>query len=326
MIPVLSLRSNLLCAVLLTLTSTASCALQAGAQPARLPATSAARAPSAGLSSCGEHANHCLPADIYLVGEKAYEGNFNIAYAARQMTPPGPTGEATFVRAKNGAELVTKFFYATRPAQAADLAIGRVVLVSPNREKGIIRAPKTAKQALDGQWLVVRILDISTLQSGYVLTAGNRRVALNGIRVFDGDPSSQLTITGDFDEHFLSASHYHIATNALPEKGYRLGHVGLAIGDSGTGDFYNARTGSSQWTSHAWRTRPAGAEDLVLGNYVFYAGKRAGGLYRRTKSRQESLHSQWFIAKIVDVAKRDQGVVKTSSGHDVRVDALRVMR
>jgi len=280
---------------------------------------------------CTFPANHCLPADILFVDESEYNGNYSIAYAAKQTVAPGPTGEATFVRSKDGAEVITKFVYASRPAGASDLHIGRLALASPHKEEGVIRSPRTTEDALKGQWLVVRILDVSSIGQGYVLTTGNRRVAIDGMRVMDADASATLNVASDVDKHFLSSSHYHIAKKPLPEKGYDLIHVGLAIAPpaatrQGEGHYYNAKTGRPLWTAHAWLSRPATQQDLTVGRHVIYASKRKGGLHVPVASRQESLHQQWYVAKLVDTSQLYKGVVTTSQGHDVSLEALRVLR
>ncbi len=285
--------------------------------------------PAVGGPDCPNPENHCLAEDILFAGKKGFDKGYIYADPARMTAEPGPSGEATFMSVRDGANLVTSHYWRTRAAQANELAIGALAVMMHRSQGGFYVAPTTRDEANKHRWWIARIVSNNTLDQGYVVVSGGYKVNANGIRVIVGDESPTVAANRQEDAHFLQPGHWIVSKKPLPEKGYSYASLALAVKapseeTGGEGDFLLTRDGSYEWTRYAWQTRPATEADLRPGVHVFMLHRSKGGLYIAPESRVDALAKRWWTAKIVDASELYKGVVQVAGGYKVAVDGLRV--
>lgn len=282
-------------------------------------------------ADCPNPDNHCLTDDIVFAADKSFTRGYIYVDAARMVREPEGSGQAELLSTRNGQNLVTEHFWATRPASPDDLVVGRLAVMLHKGERGVYRRPKDRKEAESRRWWLARIVNVTPLDRGQVIVSGGHVVEADGIRVIDGDESPTTVVQGDEDAHYLTNSHWIFADKPLPDRGYIYASVGAVIEPpsrrtKNQGHFLDVRTGEALWSGHAWRTRPAGERDVRVGDFVAMAHIGDRGLYRAPKSREEAMGRRWWIAKVVDTSEMFKGVIGVAGGHKVSVDAARVIR
>ena len=298
--------------------------------PGPAGSTTAETGPGVEVSpGCEFPTNHCLPADVLIVSQKAFDKGFVYAHPARQMGQPGPTGEATYLALNNGKEIVTAHAYATRVMAPSDIAVGRLVVMFHAQDAGFYRKPKNTAEATGRRWWIARITNVMGLSQGYVQVSGGYKVQSDNLRSIDGDQSPAVALSGAEDHQFVRADHWIVANKPLPEKNYIQASVGVAVAlpspeTKNQGHFIRVNNGKILWTQHAWRTRPATEADLQIGRYAFMPHTQKDKVYQIGKDRAATIGRRWWIAKITDTSEAFKGVITVSGGYKVALTSMRV--
>lgn len=284
-------------------------------------------------TDCPNPADHCLPTgELYFATKKQWKGGYVWVNLSTMKTPPDSAGEAKFFLKRNGSDLITKWFYKTRPARRSELAIGQmVVMFHDNKKDRVYRAPDTRKAALGKRWWMSRIVSLAPLGTGnFVLVADGYRVAANNLRLVVGDKSKTTTVASGEDAHFLSTSHWFVSTKPLRNKGYHFLKLAAPITvpsaqTKNEGLFITLRRGNDMWTKFAWRTRPAKKAELKPGLRVFmFHDAKRDGVYNKPAVRHDALAKRWWTGLITDTSTAYKGTVTVAGKYQVAVDNLRV--
>ncbi|MGN6110384.1 MAG: hypothetical protein ACTHU0_35095 [Kofleriaceae bacterium] len=285
---------------------------------------------SASASSCETPADHCLQPDDLLVSE-GFKSGHAAAQLGKQTAPPNSAGEATYMILGDGSTKTSRVAYRSHRATTPEIMVGAlVVMLDATDSANIYRVPASREEAMTLPWFVARIVSIDPAPQGHVIVSGGYNVALDALRIVDGDDHPRLTAPGAEDAMFLKPEHWLVGTDALPTQGYINVRSALAIQPPSPktrneGEFLITQTGERSWLRHAWRTRPATPADVKLGAYVMALDVTdSAGVYRAPESRLEALGAQWFIAKVTDTRDAFKGVVTVSGGYRVAVQGLRV--
>lgn len=137
----------------------------------------------------GDMDNHFIRTDEYFTSLKPLKGGASTdVQIAKMVTPASDAskGEAQFMDSYKGAEFWTRNFWKTRPATQDDLKIGTTVIYWGRYAKNhVYFAPRNEKEARNASWRLAKITDTSDLFKGEVTVAGNKRVAVDAIRVME---------------------------------------------------------------------------------------------------------------------------------------------
>ncbi len=277
----------------------------------------------------GDPANHHLEKDIVFAATSAYVSNTVYADPAKLLAEPsGPEAKAklwSFVAKK---EIERQHFWRTHRARPEEIAVGKVALM-PHRKgsEGQYIAPTSVKEAYTARWWMARIISTRSKDNGYILVAGNYRIAPDAIRLLDGDDSPALTKQGAEDEHFIGEEHWFVSHAAIPAKGIAYIYPGMPLKpeqpfEGGEGRFLQLPGGKILLTAHAWQTRRATKADWKKGQRVIVPEIKEGGKYRAPKTRAEALTVRWWSVPIESV-KGDMLEVK--GGYQVVAAATRVI-
>lgn len=282
--------------------------------------------------SCPTPEDHCLDADTFFVGKKAYEQSYIYVEASKMTREPDPaSGAAEFLVLRTGANQVSEHFWRTRKATSPELRVGQLVLTMDHKRDGIYRAPTTRDEAHKFRWFMTRIASVTPIDHGYVVLAGGYKADVDSIRFLDGDDSPQLVVPGNEDAHYLKEGHWFIGKKPLPERSYVYVDVAAAIQPpskqtKGEGHFVSLKNGQLWWTANAWPTRIATKDDLKVGQFAFLPELKKNGVYHAPRTREEALTRRWWVIKIVDTSELYKGVVGLAGGYKVSVDAIRVVK
>ena len=137
----------------------------------------------------GDMDSQFIRADEYFASRRPIKGGgATDVQIAKMITPPSDAskGEAQFMDSFKGSEFWTRNFWKTRPATQKDLKIGTTVIYWGRYAKDrVYYAPRNEKEARNVSWRLAKITDASDLFKGEVTVAGNKRVAVDSIRVMD---------------------------------------------------------------------------------------------------------------------------------------------
>ena len=137
----------------------------------------------------GDMDNHFIRTDEYFTSLKPLKGSTSAdVQIAKMVTPASDAskGEAQFMDSYKGSEFWTRNFWKTRQATQEDLKIGTAVIYWGRYAKNhVYFSPRNEKEARDVSWRLAKITDTSDLFKGEVTVAGNKRVAVDSIRVME---------------------------------------------------------------------------------------------------------------------------------------------
>lgn len=152
------------------------------AKPSRKPGKTT-QAPSGDMDS------QFIRSDEYFTSLKPVKaGGATDVQIAKMTTPPSDAskGEAQFMDSYKGTEFWTRNFWKSRPANQDDLKLGATVIYWGRYAKNhVYFAPRNEKEARNVAWKLSKITDISDLFKGEVTVAGNKKVAIDSIRVIE---------------------------------------------------------------------------------------------------------------------------------------------
>ncbi|HVK72495.1 MAG TPA: hypothetical protein VM734_04220 [Kofleriaceae bacterium] len=285
----------------------------------------------AGAPSCPTPADHCLEADDLLVGD-AFQSGYVSAQVGKQTAPPNPAGEATFMILADGGTRTSRTSYRTHKAAPEELAVGALVAaLDATGNDNVYRAPTSREDATRTSWFVSRIVSVDSAAQGHVIVSGGYLVALDALRIVDGDASPRLTVGGAEDAAFIKPDHWFVSDAPLPDRGYITVRTAVAIqapsaATKHEGEYLITQNGERLWSRHAWRTRPATSADIKLGAHVIALDATGpDNVYRAPQSRVDALQTNWFAAKITDTSEAFKGVVTLAGDYRAAVSSLRVV-
>lgn len=137
----------------------------------------------------GDMDAHFIKVDEYFASLRPIKGGgASEVQIARMLQPASDAskGEAQFMDSHKGTEFWTRTFWKTRPATAEDLKLGATVIYWGRYAKDhVYFAPRNEKEARNVAWKLNKITDVSDLFKGQVTVAGNKKVSVDAIRVFE---------------------------------------------------------------------------------------------------------------------------------------------
>lgn len=138
------------------------------------------------LASAEEDA-HFIESDNYFIADEAFKNqDWIYVHLAKMLTKATVQTkmEAEFIKASDGTNTWTKYYWKTTMASKADLRPGTEVIVfEKGDDKGIYQGPENSDEAKTGSWFMARITDISNLYKGYVILSGGYKAGPASIRV-----------------------------------------------------------------------------------------------------------------------------------------------
>ncbi|HVK88887.1 MAG TPA: hypothetical protein VM513_32430 [Kofleriaceae bacterium] len=324
--------------VAIVLAAGTACKLNTGASGSTFPDGSggatasgagAGGAASAGAASCDTPADHCLRPDDVLVSEP-FASNYVAAHVGKQTAPPNSAGEATYMILADGSTKTSRVAYRSHRAAPAEIAVGALVAVHDATENNVYRAPANRQEATSNSWFVARIVSVDPVPQGHVIVSGGYTVALDALRIIDGDTGPRINAPGAEDAAFIKPDHWIVSTDPLPSQSYIGARLALAIqppspATRNEGEFLITGTGEVVWHKHAWRSRPAAPADVKLGAHVLVFDSTTDNVYRAPTSRTEAITGSWFIAKVTDTSEAFKGVVTVAGSYRAEVNGLRVL-
>jgi hypothetical protein len=129
---------------------------------------------------------HYVDADIVFVSKDAFKGTgWMYVKAAKEVTPPSSKtkNEGQYMVIDNGDEIWTKNHWKTRIAAEKELKIGLVIIAFDDNDGGVYVAPESKDKAINDNWFMAKITDMSDKYRGYVTVSGGYKVSLENIRV-----------------------------------------------------------------------------------------------------------------------------------------------
>lgn len=129
---------------------------------------------------------HYIDDDIVFVSEKPFKGSgWMYVKAAKEVTPPSSKtkNEGQYMVIDNGDEIWTQNHWKTRIASEKELKLGLVIIAFNDSEDGVYVAPESKDKAINDDWFMAKITDMSDKYRGYVTVSGGYKVSLENIRV-----------------------------------------------------------------------------------------------------------------------------------------------
>jgi len=129
--------------------------------------------------------DHYINSDHYFITkEKLKQGWIYVTLATLKTPATAQTkNEAEFITVRDGEEIWTKFYYKTRIAAKEELKIGLEVIACEIGEDETYRAPADKDEALQNNWFMAKITDVSDMFKGYVTVSGGYKIRLDNMRV-----------------------------------------------------------------------------------------------------------------------------------------------
>lgn len=151
-------------------------------RPSKRPGK-AVQAPSGDMDS------HFIRSDEYFTALRPIKsGGASDVLIAKMLQPASDAskGEAQFMDSHKGTEFWTRTYWKTRPATPEDLKLGATVIYWGRYAKDrVYYAPRNEKEARNVAWKLNKITDVSDLFKGEVTVAGNKKVSVDSIRIFE---------------------------------------------------------------------------------------------------------------------------------------------
>ena len=135
---------------------------------------------------------------------------------------------------------------------------------------------------------------------------------------------------GATDAHFIEADDVFVAERPL-EKAWVSVHLAKmqqapSAETKNEGRFTKVYDGKELWSRYFWRTRPAVATDLVVGNQVIcFDSNKQGDVYRAPRDQSNARRGSWWLARIDDVSDSYKGVVTVARSYHCAAEALRAV-
>ncbi|HNX24597.1 MAG TPA: hypothetical protein PKG60_11165 [Spirochaetota bacterium] len=129
---------------------------------------------------------HYVDADVIFVSKDAFKGSgWMYVKAAKVITPASSKtkNEGQFMVIDNGDEIWTKNYWKTRIASEKELKLGLVIIAFDDNEDGVYIAPNNKSDAINDNWFMAKITDMSDKYQGYVTVSGGYKVSLENLRV-----------------------------------------------------------------------------------------------------------------------------------------------
>lgn len=132
------------------------------------------------------------------------------------------------------------------------------------------------------------------------------------------------------DQHYVQADDWFIADAELT-SGWQYVHlakreVAPSASTKMQGKYFRLGSASDVWTSYAWQTRVANANDLRVGATAFcFEGRQVNDAYGAPSSKDEGRTGTWFRGRITDTSDAFKGVYRIDS-YNCQVSAIRVAR
>ncbi len=131
------------------------------------------------------------------------------------------------------------------------------------------------------------------------------------------------------DRHWMQADDYFISE--VPwQQSWIYVHLSKMKRPPGPGTkdqalFFQLDDSREVWTQHYWRTRPAGPDDLELGELVLcFNDSSQGNVYQAPQTKDKARTGKWFMGRITDVSDVFKGVVQVDT-YSCAVDAVRAV-
>jgi len=131
---------------------------------------------------------HFIKADEYFTTLRPARQTTMDVQISTMLTPPSEAtkGQAQFMDSYKGTEFWTASFWKTRIAAPEDLKVGKTVIYWGRYQKsGVYYAPRNQKEARNVSWRMSKITDTSDLFKNEVTVVGNKRIAVDSIRVME---------------------------------------------------------------------------------------------------------------------------------------------
>ena len=141
--------------------------------------------------------------------------------------------------------------------------------------------------------------------------------------------SSQLPDAGT-DAHFVRVDEYFVMEQPLSSQPFVFASLGRMQAlpspeHNNQSRFLRLMDSQLVWTSYFSKTRIAKSSDITLDTEVFFLQLTdSAGYYRAPQNLAETSGGWWIKARISDISTKNNGYVKLSGGHNVRINALRV--
>lgn len=137
------------------------------------------------------------------------------------------------------------------------------------------------------------------------------------------------------DIHFIQQDDYFITNETFDDNDIVETFIGKMMVPASEstkyqGQFLRVYDGKQIWIKHYAKTRVATAADLALGNVVYYCSQsgfhddESNYIFSPPENITDSRNSVWCKARITDLSETFKGIVMTSTGRRVQVNALRV--
>lgn len=132
-----------------------------------------------------EDDDHFINSDHYFITkEKLTQGWIYVSIATMKTPATAQTkNEAEFLTVKDGEEIWTKYYYKTRIAKKEEIKRGLEVISFDMSSDDLYRAPENKDEAMENNWFMGKITDVSDMYKGYVTVSGGYKVKLDNIRI-----------------------------------------------------------------------------------------------------------------------------------------------
>jgi hypothetical protein len=129
--------------------------------------------------------DHYIGSDKYFVGTEKLKSAWMYVSLATMKTPATAQtkNEAEFLMIRDGSEIWTKFYWKTRILNEKEIKTGLEVIAFEAGDGDVYRAPESKDEAMNNNWFMAKITDVSDLFKGYVTVSGGYKVKVNNLRV-----------------------------------------------------------------------------------------------------------------------------------------------
>lgn len=128
----------------------------------------------------------------YFVADQEFTGRgYQYLTLARMVTPATSTsgGEAHFLSLtsgshRSGTRFWSRWFWQTRPAQPAELVVGKTVFAfNATGQDGTYRTPHDRREAMTTRWFITTVTDVAEAYRQRVQVSGEYNVGVTALRV-----------------------------------------------------------------------------------------------------------------------------------------------
>lgn len=132
----------------------------------------------------GDEDDHYIGTDKYFVANEKLNGPWMYVHLATMKTPASPKTkkQAEFMLVKDGAEIWTEFYWKTRILAEKEIKTGIIIIAFEISDGDIYRAPENKDEAMQNNWFMAKITDVSDMYKGYVTVSGGYKVKINNMR------------------------------------------------------------------------------------------------------------------------------------------------